>query len=356
MLKTLFTSLLLFAVSVIKAQIYLPVIKADSTQDVAQYINANYKGEESKVKAIYQWVISNITFDADSSRIINAGPDPDAKITLAFKRRKGVCENFSAIFNDICHRSGIQSYIINGYTQQNIKVDKAAHAWCGVLINHKWYLFDPTWDAGNVMNPKYFMAAPVDFIQSHIPFDPLWQMLEYPVTHEQFYKNNFSRNSKSTYFNFADSIKAYAQMDSLQKLKTTLARIEKMGLYNSRINENYKLLRSYREMIYQDEVVNNYDLAMAELNEAADFLNQFIQWRNGNSEKSHDDTYWQQLLNAVDVKINSSLLKLDAIDKSKASLVLGTEAVRERIQGLLKKNQDQQVYLKEYLDKKKKAG
>ena len=64
----------------------------------------------------------------DSSYSINAGINPDAKITVALKRRRGVCENFAAIFNDICLKTGIASFVINGYTRQSGSVDKAGIA------------------------------------------------------------------------------------------------------------------------------------------------------------------------------------------------------------------------------------
>lgn len=359
MLKTLLTCIFFCACVIAIAQnkssekkvageAYRLKIKADSTQDIAQYINQRYSGEVDKVRVIYHWVINNISYNSDSSRIINAGIDPDAKITVAFKRRKGVCENFSAIFNDICRRSGLVSEVINGYTQQSNGVDNVAHSWNAVQVNNVWHLFDPTWDEKNDTQPIYFMVSPKDFIRTHIPFDPLWQLLEYPIQHEQFYKNNFSRNSKTPYFNFEDSITAYRQMDSLHQLKSAIARIEKMGMPNKRVIENYILLKSHLEMIYQEEEVTNYDLAMADLNDATQNLNEFIHWRNepSNSVRTHDSL--RDILNLVDNKIKSALEKLEVVDRSKASLVYGTGPARERIEQLIKKNEDQKQFLKQY--------
>src|SRR5213075_1846903 len=107
--------------------------------------------------------------------------DRDRKITAALKRKKGVCEHFAAIFNDVCIKSGIKSFVIEGYTKQNGSVDKSSHAWCTALVDNKWFLYDPTWDAGSEGNglfsgnkrTDYFEALPSVFIQSHMPFDPM---------------------------------------------------------------------------------------------------------------------------------------------------------------------------------------
>ena len=39
------------------------------------------------------------------------------------------------------------AYVIEGYTRQGSSVDRAAHAWCTVYTDHRWRLYDPTWDA-----------------------------------------------------------------------------------------------------------------------------------------------------------------------------------------------------------------
>ena len=325
-------------------------LPANTTGDVAQYVNRHYETDLNKVGAIYSWVTANMKYDTDSSRIINTGVYPDAKITVAFKRRKGVCENFAAIFNDICLQSGLTSFVINGYTKQGGKVDKTGHVWCAVPINKNWYLFDPTWDEGNEMSPKYFMAPPSQFIESHMPFDQLWQLLNYPITHEQFYRGNLFKNKNIPYLNFSDSVNAYIQMDSLQKLKSAVIRIEKLGIYNKRIEENFKLLKSNIEMMRQDEELDFYNSAVEDLNDATAILNNFVEYHNKQFIPEKSDDELKTLLDGIETKIDSSLQKLDEVDKSKAKLVFGTGLARERLNALLKKIQEQKDFLTRYLN------
>ena len=298
------------------------------------------------VRAAYDWVITNIRYDEDSARIINAGSDPNARVDVAFKRRKGVCENFAAIFNDICNKAGLHSVIINGYTKQNGQVDKAGHVWCAVSIDKEWYLFDPTWDVGNTKAPRYFMGSGDHFAGSHMPFDPIWQLSEQPITHEQFYKGNkFTTGTASAYM-FKDSINAYLGMDSLQKVKSELQRIEKMGLYNKRIREHHALLKSLAEMNYQDEQVDYYNAAVADLNEATSMINKFINWRNDTASNQLSPGALQQLIDGANAYMLAAAAKLDVVDRSPAVLVFGTTQAREKLQALMLKTDDQQLYLK----------
>ena len=222
-------------------------------------------------------------------------------------------------------------------TKQSGTVDKTSHSWCAIFVDKNWYLCDPTWDEGNIMNSKYFMVQPTEFIESHMPFDPLWQFLNYPISHEQFYSGNIYKRKDIPYFNFSDSVTAYIQMDSLHKLQSTALRIQKQGLYNPRVKDNYNYIKMNIEMINQDKDVELYNSSMADLNDATTILNNFIEYRNKQFTPEKTDAELQALLDGIDNKLDSSLKKLDEVDKSQATLTLGTDPVRDRLNVLLEK-------------------
>ncbi len=334
-------------------RINIPDSLTNTTDGIAGYINAHFTSDEQKIRTNYNWVISNLKYDKDSANIINGGIDHEAKVTVALKRRKGVCENFAAIFNDICWKTGLSSFVVNGYTKQSGRVDKSGHSWCAVFINKNWYLFDPTWDAGNAINPEYFMVQPPDFISSHMPYDPLWQLLNYPVSHEQFYSGNFSGKNNAPFVNYQDSVAAYLLMDSLHKFKSTALRIQNQGLYNPRIKDNYNYVKMNLEIINQDNALDLYNSAMADLNDATTVLNNFIQYRNNQFTPEKPDEELQLMLGDLGNKIDSSIKKLDGVDKSPATLTLGTEPVRERLNILTQKIKVQKTFLQQYLSTSK---
>src|SRR5688572_26460471 len=147
--KLVFFLLFICSTLFIKAQLlHIPSNQTFSTSDIAENVKQKFTTDRDKVHAIYTWVASNIRYDTDSANVINMGLDPDAKVTAALRRRRGVCENYAAIFNEVCIKAGLTSFVIDGYTKQNGFVDKTAHSWCAVFIDNNWLLCDPTWDEG----------------------------------------------------------------------------------------------------------------------------------------------------------------------------------------------------------------
>jgi hypothetical protein len=325
----------------------IPGSKTNSTDSIAGYIKSHLNSDAKKIRAIYSWVTANIRYSSDSSNAINLGENQEAKITVALRRRMGVCENYAAIFNDICVKSGLRSFVVNGYTRQNGSVDKMGHSWCAALIDNAWYLFDPTWDEGRTSS-RYFMAQPSEFIVSHMPYDPMWQLLNYPISHRQFYSSSFSRRNDASYFNYVDSINAYFQMDSLHKLQSSASRILNGGLYNPLVKNNYNLTRMHIEMINQDKDVNLYNSSVADINDATAILNNFIQYRNNQFTPEKTDTELQAMLDGIDNKLHSSLNKLDEIDQSGATFTIGTQQVREKINALMVNTKEEKDFIQRY--------
>jgi len=320
-----------------------------STSGIAEYINSNYKTDLQKVQGIYSWVTSNIRYDKDSANHINLGPDPEAKVTVALRRRRGVCENYAAIFNEICTKCGLTSFVINGYTKQGGFIDKTGHAWCAVMVDNKWNLFDPTWDAGTSEHYQFFMMPPSEFIETHMPFDPIWQLLDHPISNKQFYGAAF-RNTNSKYFNYPDSIAAYLLMDSLGRFTSSEARIRNEDEINTLVKNHENYVKMNIEMIHEDHDVDLYNQAIAELNKATADFNKFIGFRNNQFQPEVSDQEILLKIDDLDNEIISATKKLDLIDKTKASFQIGTDPIRERIAKLSAHIYEQKEFVKKYLN------
>lgn len=314
-----------------------------NTSELAQQIIEKNRTDEAKVYAAYTWVIQIIKYSTDCELVINAGLDPEAKINVAFKRRKGTCENYAAIFNDLCKKIGINSFVIYGYTKQNGRVDRTAHTWCAALVDNHWYLYDPTWDMGYSSELHFYKILPTEFINSHMPFDPLWQFLDYPVSHSRFAGKTDER--PVTYFNVEDSLKNYFVMDSLERFQSSVKRMAAFGIYNSKIKTNYLFQKMNIEIINQGREVDLYNEGVALLNEAVTGLNDFIMFRNNNLTASHSASELHQMLKIVEENINTSLRKISEAENGEAQLRLDMDSFRERAEKLKKKLADQQTFL-----------
>jgi transglutaminase/protease-like cytokinesis protein 3 len=326
----------------------IPVDKTYTTADIADYINKNFTTERKKLLAIYSWVASNIKYDTDSANVINMGLDHSAKITAALRRRRGVCENYAAIFNDLCLKCGIISFIVDGYTKQNSVVDKTGHSWCTVFTDNTWLLCDPTWDE-STGNTKYFLVEPLLMIETHMPFDPLWQLLNYPVSHSMFYTGNIYYHKNLPYINYVDSVTAYIKLDSLQRLKSTAYRIEQSGLYNNMVKNRHDQTKMNIEIIREDKDVDLYNSAVAELNTATNTYNNFVEYRNKKFSPAITDNALQALFNGIDARLSSAHEKLDEIAKTEASFKFSTDAIRDRLNALELRVNVQKDFLKTYL-------
>jgi len=151
-----------------------------------------------KVKNIHDWVADNISYDIESYLSENI---PDQSFALILKNKSSVCEGYSHLFQKMCELVDIDCIIINGYARgygydifDVEDVNKPNHAWNAINIEDKWYFVDVTWDAGYVdantyikrYSTSYLYLAPEKMIYSHHPNDVQWQLLNKPVTEEEF--------------------------------------------------------------------------------------------------------------------------------------------------------------------------
>jgi len=246
-----------------KKALQLPDSLSRNTKDISGYINSSYKTDQDKVRAIFIWVASNIQYDMENMFAINFYEPREEKISKPLKTRKGICENYAALFNDICSKSGIKSYVIEGYTKQNGFTDYIPHAWCAARVDTTWFMFDPTWGSGYVNNGKfykkinndYYKVNPSKLIKSHMPFDYLWQFLFYPLTSQEFYDGKTQANKTKPFFNFTDSIAAYEGLNKIDQLKASARRIEKNGLKNAMIFDRLNHIRM--DIEYENNLVAN---------------------------------------------------------------------------------------------------
>ncbi len=337
--------------------INIPSSQTNATVNIAAYIKNHFDSEDKRIRAIYTWVTHNIKYDKDSIHRIILDEDNEERVSYALKKRRGVCENFAAIFTDICKKSGINSFAIEGRTKQNGLMDKTPHVWCAALINNKWSFFDPTWDAGyesgssfiSQAGTNYFQVSPEDFIQSHLPYDPLFQFLNYPVSYEEFYRGASPSKNFKTYCNYKDSLQAYLQSDSLSKYISSLSRIKKYDWPESKIDSKIKRLELEIELIYQDRDMALYHSAILDYNQGIDILNEFINYRNNQFQPAKPNDEVQRMFDSITKKLSSANQKLREVNKSKATLTLNTGGLQEKLDELVSSEKEQQNFYKDYV-------
>lgn len=172
-----------------EASIYCSPTHYDYT-DVAAYITSGCENDYQRIRAIYQWICENIEYDTSYS-IHCADSCYDAK--------RGVCQAYCELFYQLAKAVGVKVEIISGKSKNHYgEVGSSGHAWLFAYTreNHG-VLLDPTWGAGYVDRGKsiftrrencwvWFNVNPEWMILSHFPEDESYQLLDTPMSYEEF--------------------------------------------------------------------------------------------------------------------------------------------------------------------------
>ena len=351
-----------------KKALQIPDSLTSSTKTIANFIQSNFATEQEKVRAIFIWVASNIQYDIENMFAINYYATQEDKINKALATRKGICENYAAVFNDICLKCGIKCYVIEGYTKQNGAADFIPHAWCAAFINNTWLMFDPTWASGFVNNGKfykkinnnYFSALPSALIKTHMPFDYLWQFLNYPVSNQEFYEGKTTQNTTKPFYNFVDSLKAYEAENHVEQLTSTAYRIEKNGVKNAMIFDRLQHIKVKLEnnkiQIENDrrnKLATLYNIAVAKYNNAVNNLNDFISYRNHQFLPQQPDSVIQNMIDTVNAEVSTAKAQLDQIENPDSTSALLITQLYKAIKDINFHTGEQQDWLSEYFSKSK---
>jgi hypothetical protein len=341
----------------------IPSSETTTITGISTFINNHFDSDDKKIAAIYNWIISNIKYDADSIHYVILDEDNEQRATFALRRKKGVCENFAAIFNELCTKCGIASFAIEGFTKQMGSIDRTPHVWCAAFTDNQWKFYDPTWDAGFITNghfikeirSNYFRISPEYFIQTHLPFDPLFQFLNYPITYKEFISGNSKQGGQKLYFNYVDSINAYKKMDRLTQYLSTFSRINGTGWPTSKIDTKLKRIKLEIELINQDTDVDLYNSAVSEYNEAIQFLNTFLSYRNNQFQPSKSKDEVEKLFEKTQELISSANFKLKKANGSKATLMLDTGDIQKKLDDLKINLDEQKIFFKNFLTGEQKT-
>ncbi len=347
--------------SIDKTMLNIPHSHTQTTLTIANYINKKFSTQSEKARAAFIWVASNLKYDIDNMFEKENYQKNEEIIVNTLKTRKGVCRHYAAVFADISNKLGITTYVISGYTKQNNEVDNISHAWCVAYLDSSWQLFDPTWGSGSIsknkfirnINNYYYKTNPEKLIQSHMPFDPMWQLLKYPITNQEFYDGKFETDKDKPYFNFNDSIAAYEKLSKEEQLKASANRIEQNGLKNAMIKEMFQYLSSEIENIKILEINNRYNEAVNSYNEAIRLYNVFINFKNKQFTPYKEDNEIIQMTADVELALNKSLNKLNEIKKPDTQTTRLMNKAYKNINDLIKKNNEQKEFVDKYCNTSK---
>ena len=104
--------------------------------------------DEEKVKAIYNYIVSNVQYDYSLASSVANDYIPNINNTLS--SNKGICYDYASLFAAMLRSVDVPTKLVMG----NTSYVKQYHAWNEVLLNGKWVTIDTTVDAGLVKSKE----------------------------------------------------------------------------------------------------------------------------------------------------------------------------------------------------------
>ncbi|MCE3228045.1 MAG: hypothetical protein K0S32_2596 [Bacteroidetes bacterium] len=260
---------------------------------LAARLSIGCRSDSEKVHKINNWITRRIKYDVKGF-ISHRTTMWSLKKTL--RKRKGLCREYSALFDALCKQNNIPSLTIRGYAK-SFFVDEADifftddHCWNTFKADGKWYLNDATWASGGLVikyspfyyyqyrlklrrfpykikffrdyNPIYLFSDGPNFALDHFPVKKNYQLLKEKMEIEDFENLTF----------YKDTIRNY-----LERNKTN-------GTQND----------DYLEIITQEnELTRNYSESKDHLGEnprnTFSFLKYFVEYDNVNAKEDASDT------------------------------------------------------------------
>lgn len=167
-------------------------------EPLVRFLAAGGRDGFHKVKILHDWIADNIAYDVDAyfsdRKTKSSGPN-------TLKQRRGVCHGYGSLMEEMCKLAGIPCRTISGYGRgysfasgRSMDTDQENHVWNAVHLDGRWHLVDVTWDAGHVdgrsyrkkYGTTYLFMEPENFVYTHLPKEPRWQLLAAPLSVEQF--------------------------------------------------------------------------------------------------------------------------------------------------------------------------
>ena len=340
-----------------KKALLMPDSMTKSTEAIAAYINGNFSLDQDRIRAAFVWVAGNIRYDVPNMYAINYYEKKEDKIAKPLQTRQGICENYAALFTDICQKMGIPGFFVEGYVKLDNQISSLSHAWCVARIDSSWYLFDPTWASGYMyngvfvskINNAYYKTDPSIFIQTHMPFDPLWQLLYHPISFSDFNEGSVKESINGAVFNFPDSIGVYEKQNQSEEYQASYARIDNNGAKNPPV---FNMLLYIRQRI-QEIKVNEFNTSVATYNNAIANFNEFIRYKNDQFKPIKPDPEIQAMLDSASIPYNLAKVKLSQIKDPGPNITSMIATLQKQMNDLSQQLEEYEGWLAEYFSRGK---
>lgn len=168
---------------------------------ITYLITKKFPEPKDKVRAIFNWITNNISFDCKAARNVD---NTKTSSDLVLKTRKTNAGGYAALFQDMCSVVKIRCLTVDGYLKNNVeqideKPDELNHTWAVVQLGQSpetWHYIDPALGSGYTdekiatfiksYNDDYFFADKKIFNYQHFADNSAWQIGPGPKSLKEF--------------------------------------------------------------------------------------------------------------------------------------------------------------------------
>ena len=287
-----------------------PEAAGRSVSSLVAYLKQHLSTDDQLARAIYTWVSRNIKYNVYITYTSRSEEANETKeIQKILSERKGICQDYALLFKALAKEAGMDAALLPD-----------PHEWCAAKVSGKWYMFDPTWGAGFVENYQFIPSPnhrfckllPDTLLKTHMPFDPMFQFRERPLSYEEFDTGVVDEQRSVPVFYWADTLALYARQDTLERLASARQRMLSNGRSNDLVYYMLELTSNNIRIAGYQKILNAYNMAMDLQGKATDAINEFVRYRNKAFEPLKPDAEIQamvdvpeELINRADSAINS---------------------------------------------------
>lgn len=141
------------------------MVQSDAPEIIAlvKELTRNATSQREAVKAIHDYVATNVNYDYDSYRDGSYATKSFDALSI-LKRPLTVCSGYANLFAAMVRAYGVKVKVIHG--KGVVRGGLEDHAWNEVLLDGEWRNVDSTWNS-NIKSSKYFLMSDEVFNLDH---------------------------------------------------------------------------------------------------------------------------------------------------------------------------------------------
>jgi uncharacterized protein (TIGR02594 family) len=236
-------------------------------KEVVSFLVKGQVGEKEQLEILASFIRRSIEYDEEGAKTDHFTHDQsDAEAILAGTNRVAVCAGYAACFTRLLNYAGMEARSVYGNARLgagDIGYLGEPHAWNVVKLGEREQLYDLTW------GEPWFDVAPEIMIHSHFPRDSKDQLLQQPISKEQFLQMPYMvpscRNAKAVnYMPMRGNLTGKGEVKIFFDGSVSNVVVEHTPYKNGRLTDFPEFVKNFKTSVANGKTVLTIPLASEE--------------------------------------------------------------------------------------------